>query len=144
MGLLDPAMDPIRESSYESLDRFFTEMTALFPDAYSTSATTSATAKSGTPIRTSSSTCANTTSRTMPRGRVTSPSASRKLVAKCDKIAARSDKVLQPNTPKDAVIQSWRGQELLTQATRAKAIAAFSRPVIYRPSKHYAVDLTCP
>ena len=33
-GVFDPAMDPTRESTYAFIDRFFAEMTALFPDAY--------------------------------------------------------------------------------------------------------------
>ena len=31
-GVFDPAMDPTRESTYQFLDKFFGEMTALFPD----------------------------------------------------------------------------------------------------------------
>ena len=33
-GIFDAAMDPTRESTFEFLDRFLGEMTALFPDAY--------------------------------------------------------------------------------------------------------------
>ena len=33
-GVFDPAMDPTRESTYQFLDKFLGEMTALFPDAY--------------------------------------------------------------------------------------------------------------
>ena len=33
-GVLDPAMDPTREEVYTFLNRFFGEMTGLFPDAY--------------------------------------------------------------------------------------------------------------
>ena len=33
-GVLDAAMDPTRETTYEFLDKFLGEMTALFPDAY--------------------------------------------------------------------------------------------------------------
>jgi len=33
-GILDPAMDPTREEVYTFLDRFFDEMTGLFPDDY--------------------------------------------------------------------------------------------------------------
>lgn len=33
-GVLDPAIDPTREEVYTFLDRFFGEMTGLFPDAY--------------------------------------------------------------------------------------------------------------
>src|SRR5580698_9102695 len=33
-GVLDAAMDPTRETTYEFLDKFIGEMTALFPDAY--------------------------------------------------------------------------------------------------------------
>ena len=33
-GIFDPAMDPTRESTYQFLNQFIEEMTALFPDAY--------------------------------------------------------------------------------------------------------------
>jgi N-acetyl-beta-hexosaminidase len=33
-GVFDGAMDPTREETYQFLDKFLGEMTALFPDAY--------------------------------------------------------------------------------------------------------------
>jgi hexosaminidase len=33
-GIFNPAMDPTRDSTYQFLDKFVGEMTALFPDAY--------------------------------------------------------------------------------------------------------------
>ncbi len=39
-----------------------------------------------------------------------------KIVAKHKKIMEGWDEVLQPNTPKDVVIQSWRGQDSLAEA----------------------------
>ena len=41
-----------------------------------------------------------------------------KLVAKHHKIMEGWDEVLQSGTPKDVVIQSWRGQASLAQAAR--------------------------
>src|ERR1700734_669210 len=106
-GIFDPAMDPTRESTYKFLDRFIGEMTALFPDAY---------------FHIGGDECNGKEWDANPRiqqymhqhdlkddaalqayftGRV------QQLVAKRSKITVGWDEVLQPNTPKDVVIQSW-------------------------------------
>ena len=52
-----------------------------------------------------------------------------KLVTEHRKIIVGWDEVLQPDTPQDVVIQSWRGPESLAEAARG-GIAAFSRMAI--------------
>ncbi len=117
-GVFDPAMDPTRESTYEFLDRFIGEMTALFPDAY---------------FHIGGDECNGKEWDANPRiqqymqahhiqndaalqayftGRV------QKLVAAHHKITVGWDEVLQPDTPHDVVIQSWRGQDSLAEAAR--------------------------
>ena len=51
-----------------------------------------------------------------------------KLVAGHHKIMEGWDEVLQPDTPRDVVIQSWRGQSRWLRP-RGKEIAVFFRPV---------------
>src|SRR5271170_1411320 len=117
-GVFDPAMDPTRESTYEFLDRFIGEMTALFPDAYFHIGGDECNGKEwdANPriqaymrehgIKNNAALQAYFTER------------AQKLVAKHGKITMGWDEVLQPETPKDVVIQSWRGQESLAQAAR--------------------------
>jgi hexosaminidase len=117
-GIFDPAMDPTRESTYQFLDSFIGEMTALFPDAY---------------FHIGGDECNGKEWDANPRiqqymhqhnlkddaalqayftGRV------QQLVTKRGKITVGWDEVLQPETPKDVVIQSWRGPDSLAEAAR--------------------------
>jgi hexosaminidase len=143
-GVFDPAMDPTRESTYEFLDKFLQEMTALFPDAY---------------FHIGGDECNGKEWDANPRiqkymhdhrikddaalqayftGRV------QQLVAKRGKTTIGWDEVLQPDTPKDVVIQSWRGQASLAQAARRGYRGILSNGYyidLNEPaSQHYAVD----
>ena len=143
-GVFDPAMDPTRESTYEFLDRFFAEMTALFPDAYFHIGGDECNGKEwdANPriqqymrehnIKNNAALQAYFTERVQ------------KLVTKRGKITVGWDEVLQPDTPKDVVIQSWRGQESLAQAARGGNRGILSTGYyidLNQPaSQHYAVD----
>ena len=143
-GVFDPAMDPTRESTYEFLDRFFGEMTALFPDAY---------------FHIGGDECNGKEWDANPRikaymqahglkddaalqayftGRV------QKLVTKHKKVSIGWDEILQPDTPKDVVIQSWRGQESLAEAARRGygtiLSSGYYLDMMEPASQHYAVD----
>jgi len=52
-----------------------------------------------------------------------------KIIASRKKIMVGWDEVLQPDTPKDVVIQSWRGPNSLAEAD-GTVTAACSRPAI--------------
>lgn len=143
-GIFDPAMDPTRESTYKFLDRFIGEMTALFPDAY---------------FHIGGDECNGKEWDANPRiqqymrdhnlkddaalqayftGRV------QQLVTRRGKVTVGWDEVLQPNTPKDVVIQSWRGQDSLAQAAlrgnRGILSAGYYIDLNQPASQHYAVD----
>jgi hexosaminidase len=143
-GVFDPAMDPTRESTYQFLDQFFGEMTALFPDAY---------------FHIGGDECNGKEWDANPRikqfmqthhlqddaalqayftGRV------QKLVTKRHKITVGWDEVLQPDTPHDVVIQSWRGQDSLAEAARRgyRGIlsAGYYIDLNQSAADHYAVD----
>ncbi len=143
-GVFDPAMDPTRESTYEFLDRFLGEMTALFPDAYFHIGGDECNGKEwdANPriqqymrehnIKDNAALQAYFTSRVQ------------KLVTQRGKITVGWDEVLQPDTPKDVVIQSWRGQKSLAQAARRGNRGLLSTgyyiDLNYPASQHYAVD----
>ncbi len=117
-GVFDPAMDPSRESTFEFLDRFLGEMTALFPDAYFHIGGDECNGKEWD---------ANPRIQSFMRERGFKDNAAlqsyfsgrvQKLVTAHHKIMEGWDEVLQPDTPKDVVIQSWRGPKALAAAAR--------------------------
>jgi hexosaminidase len=112
------AMDPSRESTYKFLEGFIGEMSALFPDSY---------------FHTGGDECDMKEWETNPRIQeymrknsikdgaalqVRFTARVQKIVANHKKIMEGWDEVLQPNTPKDVVIQSWRGPSSLAEAAR--------------------------
>ena len=117
-GVLDSAMDPSREETFVFLDRLIGEMTELFPDAY---------------FHIGGDECNGKEWDANPRiqaflheHRLKDNAALQsyfsqrvgKIVAAHRKIMMGWDEVLQPDTPKDVVIQSWRGQKSLAEAAR--------------------------
>ena len=117
-GIFDYAMDPTRETTFQFLDRFLGEMTALFPDAYfhvggdeCNGKEWNANPKIQAYMR-EHGIKDNAALQSYFSGRV------QKLVAAHHKIMEGWDEVLQPDTPKDVVIQSWRGPKALAAAAR--------------------------
>ena len=143
-GIFDPAMDPTRESTYVFLDRFLGEMTALFPDAYFHIGGDECNGKEwdANPriqqYKRDHNLKDNAALQAYFTGRV------QKLVTKHHKITIGWDEVLQPGTPTDVVIQSWRGQDSLAQAARRGSRGILSSGYyldLNEPaSQHYAVD----
>jgi hexosaminidase len=117
-GIFAPAMDPTRESTYQFLNRFFGEMTALFPDAYYHIGGDECNGKewdANQRIQTFMHTHQlkdDAALQSYFTGRV------QKIVASHNKIMEGWDEVLQPDTPHDVVIQSWRGPKALAAAAR--------------------------
>ena len=143
-GIFDPAMDPTRESTYAFIDRFFAEMTALFPDAYFHIGGDECNGKEwdASPriqqfkrdhnLKDNAALQAYFTSRVQ------------KLVTKRKKISIGWDEVLQPDTPHDVMIQSWRGPDSLADAARRgyRGILSWGYYLdLNQPAgQHYAVD----
>jgi hexosaminidase len=143
-GVLDAAMDPTQESTYQFLDQFLGEMTALFPDAYFHIGGDECTGKEWD---------ANPRIKAYMRAHGIENNAAlqsyftarvQKLVASHHKIMEGWDEVLQPDTPHDVVIQSWRGQKSLAAAARQGNRGVLSTGYyinLNRPTaEHYLVD----
>ena len=143
-GVSDPAMEPPRESTYQFLDRFIAEMTVLFPDAYFHIGGDECNGKEWD---------ANPRIQQYMREHNIKDNAAlqayftervQKLVTKRGKMTVGWDEVLQPNTPKDVVIQSWRGQKSLAQAAiggnRGLLSTGYYIDLNQPASQHYAVD----
>ncbi|MBW4025960.1 MAG: family 20 glycosylhydrolase [Acidobacteria bacterium] len=144
MGVHDAAMDPTKESTYQFLNSFIGEMAGLFPDAYFHIGGDECNGKewNNNPqiqqymhahgIADNAALQAYFTARVQ------------KLVAIHHKIMEGWDEVLQPTTPKNVVIQSWRGQTSLAQAARQGNRGILSTGYyidLNQPaSQHYLVD----
>jgi hexosaminidase len=143
-GVLDAAMDPTRETTYEFLDKFLGEMTALFPDAYFHIGGDECDGKEwdANPriqaFMRAHNMKDNAALQSYFTGRV------QKLVAAHHKIMMGWDEVLQPDTPRDVVIQSWRGPTALAAAARQGNRVLLSNGYyidLNQPaSEHYLVD----
>ncbi len=143
-GIFDPAMDPTRESTYAFLDRFLGEMTALFPDVYFHIGGDECNGKEwdASPriqqFKREHGMADNAALQAYFTARV------QKLVTAHGKTTVGWDEVLQPGTPKDVVIQSWRGQDSLAQAARGgnRGLLSWGYYLdLNEPaSQHYAVD----
>jgi hexosaminidase len=117
-GVFDATMDPTRESTYQFLDAFIGEMAALFPDPFlhvGGDEVTGKQWKSSARIRAF-----------MRKNRLKSTvdlqayfnRRLQKIVAKNGKRMEGWDEILDPDLPKDIVIQSWRGENSLAEAAR--------------------------
>jgi hexosaminidase len=141
----DSSMDPTRESTYLFLDRFLGEMATLFPDAYlhvGGDAEDAVTEWSTNPriqqYMHAHGFKDSTALQVYFTGRL------QKIVAKHHKTMVGWDEVLQPNTPKDVVIQSWRGLDSLATAVKRgnRGILSWGYYLdLNEPaSRHYSVD----
>jgi len=143
-GVFDPAMDPSRESTFEFLDKFIGEMAGLFPDAYFHIGGDECDGKEWD---------ANPSIRAFMKEHGLKDDAAlqsyftervQKLVVAHNKIPEGWDEVLQPDTPRNVVIQSWRGPKGLAQAARQGNQVLLSNGYyidLNQPSsEHYLVD----
>ena len=127
-GVHDAAFDPTRESTYKFLDEFIGEMAELFPDAYMHLGGDESNGKQWR---------ANPEiQRFMKEHNIATTQALQtyfsqrveKLLEKHHKHMVGWDEVLQPNLPKDVVVQSWRGTHYLADAARQGNQGILSAP----------------
>ncbi len=143
-GVFDPAMDPTRDSTYTFLDALIGEMAALFPDAYF---------HVGGDENDGKEWDRNPRIQQFMKDHGIKDNAGlqayfstkvQKLVAGHGKIMVGWDEVLQPDTPKDVVIQSWRGPQFVGQAVkggnRALLSAGYYIDLNQSAAEHYAAD----
>lgn len=118
VGILNAAMNPTLDSTYQFLDSFIGEMAALFPDEYFHIGGDECNGREWN---------ANPQIQSFMRVHDIANNAAlqayftarvQKIVANHHKIMEGWDEVLQPETPKDVVVESWRGLASLAQAAR--------------------------
>jgi hexosaminidase len=139
-GVLDAAMDPTKDSTYKFLNTFIGEMADLFPDPYFHIGGDECDGKewNANPqiqaFMKKHGIANNAALQAYFTGKV------QKIVASHHKIMEGWDEVLQPETPKDVLIQSWRGLASLAQAARQGNPGILSTPYylnLDRPTSFY-------
>lgn len=143
-GILDAAMDPTRESTFQFLDKFLGEMTGLFPDAYFHVGGDECNGKEWTANQRIQAYMRehgikdNTALQSGFSARL------QKLVAAHNKIMEGWDEVLQPDTPKEVVIHSWRGPTALAvaakQGNRGLLSNGYYIDLNQSAAYHYSID----
>lgn len=143
-GIFDPAMDPTEDTTYKFLDSFIGEMAKLFPDQYFHIGGDEVNGKQWS---------ANPKIQTFMKshGIKDNPALQayftrrvQEIVHKHGKIMEGWDEILQPDTPKDVIIQSWRGQDSLASAAKMgySGLLSFGYylDLQWPASRHYAID----
>src|SRR6202522_448832 len=143
-GIFDPAMDPTRESTYKFMDKFIAEMTNIFPDRYFHIGGDEVNGKqwNANPKIHEFMQAHNLKSHQELQQYFTMRV--EKIVSKHHKFMVGWDEILTPGMPKDIVIQSWRGPELLAEAARQGYRGILSSgyylDAIQPAAQHYLVD----
>src|SRR5947208_13333171 len=143
-GVFDPAMDPTQDKTYKFLNEFIGEMAELFPDAYFHIGGDEVNGKQWD---------ANPKIQEFMRAHGLKNDQElqayfsrhvQEIVKKHHKIMVGWDEILDPALPKEAVIQSWRGQESLADAARRGYRVILSNgyylDLMYSAASHYLTD----
>ena len=143
-GVMDPAMNIIQERSYVFLDALFGEMAALFPDQYFHIGGDEVNGKQWDDnpaiqkFKKSHNIKDNAGLQAYFNQRL------QKIVSAHGKTMMGWDEILAPALPKNIVIQSWRGQQSLADASRQGYRGLLSNgyyiDLMQPASQHYAAD----
>ncbi len=143
-GVFDPTMDPSKEKLYQVLDVFIGEMAALFPDAYFHIGGDEV---SGKQWKASPSIQAFMRANHLKDNHELQRYFNRRiqpLVTRYGKRMEGWDEILDPDLPKDIVIQSWQGQKSLVDAARqgyaGLLSAGYYLDLMQPAGQHYLVD----
>jgi hexosaminidase len=117
-GVFDPTMDPTRDSTYQFLDAFIGEMAALFPDAFFHIGGDEVTGKQWKNSPHIRAFMSENRLKTTEELQAYFNRRLQKIVAKDGKRMEGWDEILDPDLPKEIVIQSWRGRKSLAEAAR--------------------------
>lgn len=118
-GIMNPTMDPTKESTYEFLDKFLGEMSRLFNDEYMH---IGGDENNGKQWNANADIQAFKKANNIPDNHSLQAYFNRHLLTilgKYNKKMIGWDEIMQPELPKTAVIQSWRGKAGLAAAAKA-------------------------
>ncbi len=117
-GIFDPTFNPTIEETYQFFDRFFAEMAALFPDPY---VHIGGDENNGKQWDTNPGIQAFKKRNNIADNHGLQAYFNRRIqeiLAKYGKKMMGWDEILQPQLPRNVMIQSWRGREFLRQAAQ--------------------------
>jgi len=143
-GIFNPTLDPTNKKTYKIIKAVFTEMSALFPDAYFHIGGDENAGKhwnSNKRIQKFKKKKGLTTNhdlQTFFNIKI------QKILQKNNKIMMGWDEIFQPNLPKDVVIHSWRGKKAMIKAAKQGYQTVLSQgyyiDLMLPASKHYLND----
>lgn len=143
-GVFDAAFDPTKKSTYTFIDRFIGEIAPIFPDAYWH---IGGDENNGKEWAANPQIQAFMKAHGLADAHALQTYFNQQLVGILHKHGKRMmgwDEILQPGLPKQAVIQSWRGQRSLDQAARqgydGVLSAGYYIDLMNTAASHYAVD----
>jgi len=143
-GIFDPALDPTREQVYKFLDTFIGEMAALFPDQY---LHIGGDENEGKQWDKNPEIQAFMKQKGLKDNHALQAYFNQrilKILQRHKKKMVGWDEILQPELPKDVVIQSWRGPTALADAARKGYDGILSNgyyiDLMYPTFQHYAAD----
>ncbi|QJX45746.1 family 20 glycosylhydrolase [Hymenobacter taeanensis] len=149
-GVLNIALDPTKETTYQLLDKLLAEMTALFPDPYfhiGGDENDGRQWKRNPRIVQFMRDNKMVTDKGQPDKHALQMYFNRRIlqmVTQYNKKMVGWDEILGPDLPADAVIQSWRGRKGLYDAAKAGHATLLSNgyyiDLNYSAASHYAVD----
>lgn len=141
-GIFDPTLDPTNERTYELLEGFFEEMTALFPDRYMHIGGDENEGKQWDANPRIQSFMNDRGIRNNHELQTYFNKRILEFLQKGGKIMMGWDEIFQPDLPKDVVIHSWRGQKALAEAARQGYQGVLSNgyyiDLMFPASSHYA------
>jgi hexosaminidase len=117
-GVMDPVMDPTREGTYDFLDAFWREMTALFPDEYMH---IGGDENNGKMWNANPDIQAFMKTNQIADNHALQAYFNKRLLAILTRYRKKLvgwDEILHPDMPNNIVIQSWRGTQALVESAR--------------------------
>jgi hexosaminidase len=139
-GVLDPALDPTRESTYQFLDAFIGEMAQLFPDPYMHIGGDESNGKQWHANPQIQAFMKAHDFKTTEELQSYFSTRVQKILAAHHKQMVGWDEILSPTLPTDAVIQNWHGIEFLINAAKQGHRGFLSHPY-YLDHMYSAADM---
>ncbi len=143
-GIFDPTMDPSREETYQFLDNFFGEMVQLFPDPFFHIGGDEVNGRQWTQSQKIQDWAKQNNLKDNHAIQAYFNQRLLKILDKYGKTMVGWDEILHPDLPMASVIQSWRGQNGLSQAVEAghRAILSWGYYLDHMQpaSYHYGIE----
>ena len=143
-GIFDTAMDPTQERTYRFLDEFIGEMAKLFPDAYFHIGGDEVNGKQWDANQKIQAFMRLHSLKNDQDLQAYFNTRVQELVRRHGKTMVGWDEILRPDLPKTIVVQSWRGQGSLAEASkqgyRGLLSYGYYLDLMWPAARHYAVD----